>query len=153
MSPGKIPVLTQLQDYSIHALPSLECLEVSASPSWHSSISVIDFITQLIYGATLNSLTFKCQLKFRETDLFWKFVSRHAKTLVSLSAPWWYPTTQIFQRLGIDFTKLQDLTIGRMCSLDVRSCDAVQKPPTKSPSSVDMHRPLLLSKENRCIQP
>lgn len=118
-------MLTQSQDCSIKPLPSLEHLEVAASRSWDSHINVIDFIAQLTYGVTLKSLIFKCQLKFRETISFWKVVSRHAKTLISLSAPWWYPTTDILRRLGTDFTKLQDLIIGRMCSLDVCSCDDI----------------------------
>lgn len=84
---------------------------------------MIDFIAQFTCGAALKSLIFKCELEFRETISFWKVACRHATTLVSLSAPWWYPTTDMLRRLGTDFTKLEDLTIGRMCSLDVCSYD------------------------------
>ena len=88
-------------------------------------------MAQLTDGATLKSLTFKCQLRLRETIAFWTVVSPHAETLVSLSAPWWYPTTDIFRRLGTDFTNLQDLVIGRRSSLDVCSYDNVREFPAE----------------------
>ncbi len=120
-------VLTQPQECSIKALPSLEHLEVGASRSWDFDINVIDFIAQLTHGTSLKSLTFKCQLKFQETISLWKVVSQHAETLVSLSTPWWFPTTDILRRLGTDFSKLQNLIIGRMSSLDVRSCEDIRE--------------------------
>ena len=121
------PVLIQSQECSIKALPSLQHLDVAALRSWDSHINVIDFIAQLTHGTSLKSLTFKCQLKFRETISFWKVVSQHAQTLVSLSAPWWYPTTDILRRLGTNFSKLESLIIGRMSSLDVCSIEAVRE--------------------------